>query len=174
LWIGTNRSGKSVAITGMLNNVQANNIPVTIIDCPPTQQASTFRDYARLLGGAFFDVGSECSNIFEVSDLSYLSPEDQEDRRKDSQETLLEILQILVTGSNPDAFGPTFRDLIRSLLTLVLTKFFAAREIQSRYIAAIEGALVATHGKNIRCWRTTLASARRNESILPNQNNSKL
>ena len=141
LWIATNRAGKSVAITGMLNGVLANNIPVTIIDCPPTQQASTFRDYARLLGGAFFDVGSECSNIFEVSDLSYLSPEDREDRRKDSQETLLEILQMLVTGSNPDTFEPMFRDLIRSLLTLVLSKFFAAREIQSRYIAAIKGGI---------------------------------
>ena len=125
----------------MLNGALANNLPVTIIDCPPTKEASTFRDYARLLGGAFFDVGSECSNIFEVSDFSYLSLEDQEDRRKDSQETLLEIVQMLVTGSNPDMFEPMVRDLIRSLLTLVLSKFFAAREIQSRYIAAIEGGI---------------------------------
>ena len=141
LWIATTRASKSVSTTGMLNGALANNLPVTIIDCPPTKEASTFRDYARLLGGAFFDVGSECSNIFEISDFSYLSLEDQEDRRKDSQETLLEIVQMLVTGSNPDMFEPIFRDLIRSLLTLVLSKFFAAREIQSRYIAAIEGGI---------------------------------
>ena len=141
LWIATTRGGKTVATVGMLNGVLAEGMPVTIIDCPPTKDASSFRDYTRLLGGAFFDVGSESSNIFEVPNLSYLSEADREDRRKDAQESLLEILQMLVTGSNPDAFDPMFRDLIRSLLTLILTKFFAAREIQSRYVAAISGGI---------------------------------
>jgi TraM recognition site of TraD and TraG len=141
VWLATTRGGKSVAITAMLNGVLAHNIPVTIIDCPPTKEASTFRDYAHLLGGAFFDVGSESSNIFEVPNLAHLSEVDQEDRRKDAQESLLEVLQMLVTGSNPDAFEPMFRDLIRSLLTLILTKFFSAREIQSRYVTAISGGI---------------------------------
>jgi TraM recognition site of TraD and TraG len=141
LWIATTRGGKTVATVGMLNGVLAAGMPVTIIDCPPTKDASSFRDYTRLLGGAFFDVGSECSNIFEVPNLAHLSEEDREDRRKDTQESLLEVLQMLVTGSNPDTFPPMFRDLIRSLLMLILTKFFAAREIQSRYIAAISGGI---------------------------------
>lgn len=141
LIIATTRAGKSVFITGMLNGVLANNMPVTIIDCPPTKEASTFRDYAHLLDGAFFDVGSECSNIFEVPNFSRVSIEDGEERKKEYEESLLEILQMLVVGSNPDLFEPMFRDLIRALLRLILTKFFEAREIQSRYIAAIEAGL---------------------------------
>jgi TraM recognition site of TraD and TraG len=141
LWIATTRVGKSVAITGMLNGVLAKNIPVTIVDCPATKDASTFKDYTKLLDGAFFDVGSECSNIFEIPDLSQLAETDREDRRKDYEEFLLEILQILVVGSNSELFEPMLRDLVRSLLTLALTKFFAAREIQYRYVEAIEGGL---------------------------------
>jgi TraM recognition site of TraD and TraG len=141
LWISATRGGKSVGITGMLNGVLAHNIPVTIVDCPATKDASTFKDYTTLLGGAFFDVGSECSNIFEIPDLSQLAEIDREDREKDYQEFLLEILQILVVGSSPDLFDPMLRDLVRSLLLLAMTKFFAAREIQTRYIKAVEGGL---------------------------------
>jgi TraM recognition site of TraD and TraG len=141
LWLATTRAGKSVAITGLLNGVLAHGIPVTIIDCPPTKEASTFRDYTHLLDGAFFDVGDECSNILEIPNVAHLSPAVQIDRQKDYEDFLLEILLILVCGSNPDRMEPMLRDLVRSLLTLVMTKFFAAREIQSRYVAAIKGGL---------------------------------
>ena len=141
LWIATTRAGKSVAITGMLNGALANNMPVTIIDCPPTKEAATFKDYTKLLGGAYFDIGTECSNIFELPNLSHLEEVDRIDRKKSFEDALLDVLQLLVVGSNPDAFEPMLRDLIRSLLTLILTKFFEAREIQSRYQVAIEGGL---------------------------------
>jgi TraM recognition site of TraD and TraG len=148
IWIAFTRGGKTVAITGMLNGVLANNIPVTIIDCPPTKDASSFKSYTELLGGAFFDVGSECSNIFEAPNLSGLSEEDLDDRRKDYEEFLLEVLQMLVVGSNPEMFDPMLRDLVRSLLTLVLTKFFEAREIQQRYAEAIAGGINSTAWAN--------------------------
>jgi hypothetical protein len=148
LWIATTRAGKSVAITGMLNGVLANNIPVTIVDCPPSRDASTFKHYTELLGGAFFDVGSECSNIFEAPNLSGLAEDELQDRRKDYEEFLLEILQMLVVGSNPEGFDPLMRDLTRSLLTLVLTKFFQAREIQQRYADAILGGIESSAWAN--------------------------
>lgn len=136
LWLAKTRMGKSVAITGMLNGVLANGIPVTIVDCPPTKEASTFKDYTKLLGGAYFDVKTESSNIFELPELSHLSAADREDRRKDYEDFLLEILQMLVLGSSPNQIDPIFRDLVRLLLILVMDKFFAAREIKTRYAAA--------------------------------------
>jgi TraM recognition site of TraD and TraG len=141
IWIAFTRGGKSVAITAQLNGVLANNIPVTIIDCPPTKDASTFKSYTELLGGAFFDVGSECSNIFEAPNLSGLKEDELQDRRKDYEEFLLEILQMLVVGSNPEMFDPMLRDLVRMLLILVLGKFFEARDIQQRYADAIAGGI---------------------------------
>ena len=136
IWIAKKRSGKSVAITKLVDGVLAHNLPVTIVDCPTSREAASFDDYTRIQGGSYFDLKSECSNIFELPHVSHLSPEDRDDRRKDYEDYLLEVLQALVLGSRSTQIDPQFLALVRTLLVLVLTKFFAAREIKSRYQAA--------------------------------------
>jgi hypothetical protein len=51
--LATQRVGKSVVITSMVNDFLLNNVPVSIIDYPPTDDASTFKDYTILLGYAY-------------------------------------------------------------------------------------------------------------------------
>jgi hypothetical protein len=140
LALATTRAGKSVVITALLNNLLTNGVPVSIVDYPPTDSASTFKDYTKLLGGAYFDVGSEAANIFELPNTNHLSPEQQLERHKDYEDFLLEILLAMVMGAttpNHDVNG----DVVRSILALVLDKFFNDYEIKANYRAARSGGL---------------------------------
>jgi hypothetical protein len=135
LFFATTRSGKSVTLTAFVNNFLINNIPVSIIDYPPTDDASTFKDYSKLLGGAYFDVGSEAANIFELPNIEHLNPEQQLERRKDYEDFLLEIILAMVMGAVVQNTHVNV-DIVRSILALVLDKFFNDYEIISRYRAA--------------------------------------
>jgi hypothetical protein len=140
LLFATTRSGKSVVVTSLLNNFLTNGVPVSIIDYPPTDSASTFKDYTKMLGGAYFDVGSEASNIFELPNINHLSSVQQAERHRDYEDFLLEILLALVMGTttqNNDVNG----DIVRSILALVLDKFFDDYEIKTRYRTARSGGL---------------------------------
>ncbi len=135
VFFATTRSGKSVTLTAFVNNFLMNNVPVSIIDYPPTDDASTFKDYSKLLGGAYFDVGSEAANIFELPDIDHLIEEQQLERRKDYEDFLLEILLAMVMGAVVQNTNVNV-DIVRSILALVLSKFFDDYEIISRYRAA--------------------------------------
>ena len=138
--LATHRTGKSVVLTGFVNKFLIEDIPVTLLDYPPTDSASTFKDYTRLVGGAYFDVGSEAANIFELPNINHLSREQQADRRKDYEDYLLDILLTMVMGAvtqNTSVDG----DIVRSILALVLAKFFDDYEIKSNYRAARSGGL---------------------------------
>jgi hypothetical protein len=132
LLLATQRSGKSVVMASMINDFLLNHIPVSIIDYPPTDDASTFKDYTHLLGGAYFDVGKEAANIFELPNIEHLSPEQQKSRRLDYEDFLLEILYSMVMGTttqNSSVNG----DIARSILALVMDKFFKDYEIKKLY-----------------------------------------
>jgi len=113
----------------MTNDFLLNNVPVSIIDYPPTEDASTFKDYTILLGEAYFDVGKEASNLFELPNINHLSQEQQDSRHLDYEDFLLEILYSMVMGTtaqNTSVNG----DIVRSILALVMAKFFGDYEIK--------------------------------------------
>ena len=127
--LATQRVGKSVLLTSMTNDFLLNDVPVSIIDYPPTEDASTFKDYTILLGEAYFDVGKEASNLFELPNINHLSQEQQDSRHLDYEDFLLEILYSMVMGTtaqNTSVNG----DIVRSILALVMAKFFGDYEIK--------------------------------------------
>jgi hypothetical protein len=62
----TTRAGKSVMVAGMLVPALAQDIPVIIMDFPPSDTASTFKDFTNYVGGAYFDIGKEANNLLEI------------------------------------------------------------------------------------------------------------
>jgi hypothetical protein len=148
---GTTRSGKSVIASGILTQALAHNIPVVAIDFPKPDGTGTFNEYTRFFGdrGAYFDIGSESNNLFELPNLSELDGQLQEDRFEDYKDFLCEALIGMILGSKSS--GGTNRklaDTVRSVLTLALKAFFADDFIRDRYAAAFLGGLGSQEWKN--------------------------
>ncbi|MEM9817781.1 MAG: hypothetical protein AAF827_15440 [Cyanobacteria bacterium P01_D01_bin.6] len=136
---GTTRSGKSVAVSGMLSRFLASGYPIVCLDYPKPDGTSTFTDYAKFLEphAAYFDIGTESNNLLEMPNLAGLSEAEREERFEDYK-AFLE--SALVTMVLPNSEGQVLLEqTIRSLIGRALTKFFADESILGRYRAAEVG-----------------------------------
>ena len=137
---GTTRSGKSVVAAGILTQALAQGMPVVAMDYPKPDGSSTFTDYTSFLGsdGAYFDVGKESSNLFELPDLRSLDPKLQRERFEDYKDFLTSALMAMVVGQGKGegAKERTFSDTVRSILTLAIEAFFGDEQIRDRYAQA--------------------------------------
>jgi hypothetical protein len=129
----TTRAGKSVLVAGILNQALAEGIPISIIDFPRADGTGTFSEYTPLLEGSYFNTAKECLNLFELPDLKRFDKQEQDQRLADFQDSLLEIIQTIVIGSDGNAEG---REEVRSILTLGMQSYFQENQIQRRYKAA--------------------------------------
>ena len=134
---GTTRSGKSVIVSGMLTQALAANIPVVALDYPKPDGTSTFTDYTKFLGQAYFDILKESNNLFEIPDLRGVELEEQQERFQDYR-AFLE--SALVTMVLPESEGKVvLEQTVRSLVGKALTEFFENDSIVDRYNKALEG-----------------------------------
>ena len=141
---GTTRSGKSVAVSGMLSMFLASGYPIVCLDYPKPDGTSTFTDYAKFLEphAAYFDIGTESNNLLEMPNLAGLSEGEREERFEDYK-AFLE--SALVTMVLPNSEGQVLLEqTIRSLIGRALTKFFADASILKRYRSAEEGGFGST------------------------------
>ena len=134
---GTTRSGKSVMISGWLTQALSRQVPIVVMDFP-TDGASTFKDYCTFLGesvAAYFDIGSEQNNLFELPDLRALSLEQQHERLSSYVSFLETSLLTMIFGGSGDGNAETLmlRRTIRAQVTLLLKQFFADEQIKARY-----------------------------------------
>ncbi|MDY7013979.1 MAG: hypothetical protein SVX43_10365, partial [Cyanobacteriota bacterium] len=137
---GTTRSGKSVLAAGLITTALAEGMPVVAMDYPKPDGSSTFSDYARFLGerGAYFDIGRESSNLFELPNLRGLERQIQSERLEDYKGFLSECLLTMVMGKD-GAITPELRrlaDTVRSILGIAIDSFFRDDLIADRYAAA--------------------------------------
>ena len=134
---GTTRSGKSVIASGLLTQALAHGMPVVAMDYPKPDGTSTFTDYTQFMGerGAYFNVSSESSNLFEIPDLSTLSPQLQRDRFEDYKDFLVSALMTMVIGSKVSG-EKALADMVRSILTLAIDAFYKDDLIRDRYAMA--------------------------------------
>ena len=132
----TTRAGKSVMASGILTQALAHGMPVVAMDYPKPDGTSTFTDYTKFMeaDGAYFDIGKESSNLFELPDLSSLPPQLQEERFADYKDFLATALLTMVIGNNKANQGLV--DTVRSILALALKAFFNDELIRDRYAAA--------------------------------------
>lgn len=140
---GTTRSGKSVIAAGILTQALAYGMPVVAMDYPKPDGSSTFTDYAQFMGerGAYFNISTESSNLFELPDLSHLPLKEQNERLEDYKDFLISALMVMVIGSKggSGAKEKAFSDTIRSILTLAVDAFFKDDLIRDRYAQAFQG-----------------------------------
>lgn len=144
--LGTTRCGKSLLAAGLLTHALAEGMPVVAMDYPKPDGSSTFTDYTYFMGsdGAYFDIGKECSNLFELPDLSTLEPKLQQERFEDYKEFLASALMAMVLGTSRNqgsSINPALADTIRSILALALEEFFGDWQIRDRYAKAFVNGL---------------------------------
>ncbi|MCV3215614.1 hypothetical protein OGM63_19205 [Plectonema radiosum NIES-515] len=138
---GTTRSGKSVLAAGILTQALAHGMPVVAMDYPKPDGSSTFTDYTRFMGkdGAYFDIGRESSNLFELPNLRSLDPKLQQERFEDYKDFLATALLAMIVGTKRSESGAAslvISDTVRSILALAITAFFSDDQIRDRYAAA--------------------------------------
>lgn len=137
---GTTRSGKSVAVSGILTPALARGTPVVALDYPKPDGTSTLTDYTNFLGddGAYFDITKESNNLFELPDLRGYDWETIKERMTDFKEFLKSVLMTMVLGTKPTGTNSTRISNIESILTLALETFFNDDDLKLRYKLAIE------------------------------------
>jgi hypothetical protein len=131
----TTRAGKSVMVAGMLVPALAQGIPVIIMDFPPSDTASTFKDFTNYVGGAYFDIGKEANNLLEIPDLSAFSAKEREERMVDYKEFLATALMMMVFGAGEaqTTADRMLKQAIRSVLVPAIDQFFGQDDILERY-----------------------------------------
>ncbi|MBD2198332.1 MULTISPECIES: hypothetical protein [Calothrix] len=136
----TTRAGKSVLASGILTQALAHGMPVVAMDYPKPDGSSTFTDYTQFMGddGAYFDIGKESSNLFELPNLHSLPPKLQQERFEDYKEFLATAILAMVVGTRRGVtnVSQTLTDTIRSIIALALKDFFNDELIRDRYAAA--------------------------------------
>ncbi|MEO1300093.1 MAG: hypothetical protein AAFW75_30845, partial [Cyanobacteria bacterium J06636_16] len=140
---GTTRSGKSVMAAGILTQALAYGMPVVAMDYPKPDGSSTFTDYTEFMGerGAYFNISTESSNLFELPDLRNLAPQEQTARLEDYKDFLVSALLMMVSGSKggENVKDKSFNNTVRSILTLALDAFFNDEIIRDLYAQAFKG-----------------------------------
>ncbi len=106
-----------------------------LLDYPKPDGTSTFTDYAKFLGeeAAYFDIGKESSNLFELPNLAGLDPKLQNERFEEYKDFLATSLLTMIIGSGGKDENT---ETIRSIISLALKEFFSDEIICDRYAAA--------------------------------------
>ncbi len=117
----TTRAGKSVLASGILTQALANGMPVVAMDYPKPDGTSTFTDYTQFMGkdGAYFDIGKESSNLFELPNLRSLPPKLQQERFEDYKDFLATAILAMVVGNRRGSVVPN-RKCLRTQCVLSL------------------------------------------------------
>lgn len=138
-FFATTRSGKSVTISHILVRALAEDIPVILMDFPPSDEASTFKDLTYYVGGAYFDIGSESSNLLEPPDLRQFPEEKRQERFEEFLDFVASALLIMCYGSGApsNSSDKLLRQSIRSILTPAINDFYKDEEIATRFEQAI-------------------------------------
>jgi hypothetical protein len=140
LW-GKTRSGKSLLAAYIIHSALARGIPVTILDQPPTKEASTFRDFTANMDGAYIDIFNDALNFFETPDVPLeLDSDLRSDLRKQNEEFILQILSAMVLGAKGELPGIS-TNKVMSLMTTALKRFFTDNQIVLRYDRARRGGI---------------------------------
>ncbi|NJN13081.1 MAG: hypothetical protein HC815_36235 [Richelia sp. RM1_1_1] len=133
----TTRAGKSVLASGILTQALAHGMPVVAMDYPKPDGTSTFTDYTQFMDkdGAYFDIGKESSNLFELPNLRSLAPKLQQERFEDYKDFLATAIMAMVVGGKGTQ-SQNISDAVRSIIALALKAFFSDDLIRDRYAAA--------------------------------------
>jgi hypothetical protein len=137
LW-GKTRSGKTLLAAWKIYRALIEGVKTTIVDQPPSGEASSFKDFVTNMNGGYVDILTDCLNPFELPNLPATATQGQrDDLRQESQIHLLRVLKAMVLGDIQDSTPHTKR--VEGFLPVILQKFLENNLIKLRYIRAREG-----------------------------------
>lgn len=132
---GQTRTGKSALLSEICLSAIAHGFNVVYLDYAREDGTTTLTDLVNLLGsnGAWFDVGTAATNLFEMPDLRHLDSEQQDTRKSNYLAFLVRALEVMILGAQHDR---RIGKRIHAILWKALTIFFTTPEIEQRYEAA--------------------------------------
>ena len=137
LIFGETRSGKSVLASEIFVWAIANGMNVISLDYPKPDGTTTYTDLVKFFGdaGAYFDIGSESNNLFQIPDLRHLPEKQRTERLDDYKEFLVKALSTMVMGTETEG---QLGKRVHTVLWQALAAFFADSAIQTRFDRAFE------------------------------------
>jgi hypothetical protein len=145
LW-GMTRSGKTLLAAWMIYRALVEGVKSTIVDQPPSGEASSFKDFVINMGGGYVDILKDSINPFELPNLPVTASKgQQDDLKQESQIHLLRVIKAMVLGDIQDSSPHTKR--VEGFLPVILQHFLDNNSIVLRYIRAREG------GINSDAWK---------------------
>jgi hypothetical protein len=140
IW-GKTRSGKSLLMAMAIYRALALGIPVTLLDQPPTRDASTFKDFTARMDGSYVDIFNDSLNFLETPEIPLsLDTQTRDDLKKQSEDFVLQILSTMILGAKGELPGVSSSKVI-ALLTTALKRFFNDNQIKLRYQQARQGGI---------------------------------
>jgi hypothetical protein len=132
LIFGETRSGKSVLAAEIFVWAIANGMNVISLDYPKPDGTTTYTDLVKFFGdaGAYFDIGSESNNLFQIPDLRHLPEKQRSERLDDYKEFLVKALNTMVMGTETEG---QLGKRVHTVLWQALAAFFAEPIIQARF-----------------------------------------
>ncbi|MGK7905863.1 MAG: DUF87 domain-containing protein [Synechococcus sp.] len=132
LVLGFTGTGKSLLVGSILTLARAHRFPIFVMDYPRSDGESTFGDFARFLGGSYFDIAREAINFCEPLDLeqfSDLAPSAIEEKVTLYHDLIVNILMTLVCDRSTDALLAV---RCRAIFQLGLTAYYEDGEMRDR------------------------------------------
>jgi hypothetical protein len=140
IW-GKTRSGKSLLAAELTYQTLARQMPVTILDQPPSRDASTFKDFVERMDGSYVDVFSDSLNFLETPEIPLeLDDTTRADLKKQSEDFALQTLATMVLGAKGELPGVSSSKVI-ALLTAAQKRFYQDNQIKLRYQQARQGGI---------------------------------
>lgn len=135
--MGETRSGKSVLMSDIFICGIANGMHVISLDYPKSDGTTTYTDLVKFFGnqGAYFDIGSEANNLFQIPDVRHLPEKQQAERLDDYKEFLVKALNLMVMGTETEG---QLGKRVHTVLWQAIAAFFQDPHIQLRYDTAFE------------------------------------
>jgi hypothetical protein len=143
--LGQTRTGKSVLVAEISMTAIAHGMNVIALDYPKPDGTTTYTDLVKFFGnqGAYFDIGSERNNLFQIPDLRHLPIQQREERLDDYNEFLVKALDTMVMGTETEG---QLGKRVHTILWQALSAFFGNSKIQKRYQTAF------TQGFGSKAW----------------------
>jgi hypothetical protein len=135
--VAETRAGKSVTLADIAVFSLAKGANVVALDYPKPDGTTTFTDLVKFYGdqAAYFDVGLERNNLFQIPDLRHLSIQKQEERLEDYKEFLVKALNTMVMGIETEG---QLGKRVHTILWQAIAAFFSTSQINRRYQTAFE------------------------------------
>jgi hypothetical protein len=139
--VGQTRSGKSLLMAEIITVGLSMGMPFTILDQPPSSEASTFEPFTKALGGSYINIFTSQFNFLEPPSIPrHISEETRTDAIAQHYSYVRKILLGMIVGAKDRVEGIN-SSLVGSAVSTAIAKFYDSQEIKLRIDRAKRGGI---------------------------------